>query len=230
MDNRIVPAGEIQKETSVSNSRFIACAAPAFTVEAARDFIRQVKMNYPDATHHVPAFIIGHGANVTTHCSDDGEPSGTAGRPILAVLNGSGLGDIVVVVVRYFGGTKLGTGGLVKAYTEACQKVLEVLPRALKISTTTVVFELEYAQLTSVRRLVKAHDGEILDEDFQGNIWITARFISDRLPDFNKELTEFNRGNIHLEVLEINPDSIFPISSEGDSWRALPESDAGKKK
>lgn len=220
MDDRIVPADEIRNETIVSNSRFIACAASAATVEIARDFIRHIKNTFPDATHHVPAFIIGHGANTTTHCSDDGEPSGTAGRPILAVLTGSGLGDIVVVVVRYFGGTKLGTGGLVKAYTEACQKVLEVLPRAIKISTTTVMFELEYTQLVGVRRLVKAHDGEILDEDFQVNIWMTARLITERVPGFELNLTEFSRGSIHLEVLEVTPDSIYPISSAGDSSRA----------
>lgn len=84
-----------------------------------------------------------------------------------------------------------------------------MLPRALKIASTTVMFDLEYAQLAMVRRLVKAHAGEILDEDV--NIRFTARFISDRLPDFELELTEFSRGNIHPEVHEIKPDAIFPI-------------------
>ncbi len=110
----------------MSNSRFIAHLAPAASVEEAKAFIDQIRAEYADATHNVPAYVIGYGASVTAHCNDDGEPAGTAGRPILAVLQGSGLGDVVLVVTRYFGGTKLGTGGLVRAYTEAAQAVLAV--------------------------------------------------------------------------------------------------------
>ena len=106
-----IPAEETRTEIRVSNSRFIATAAPAFSVKEARAFIDRIKAEFRDASHNVPAFVIGFGPSVTAHCNDDGEPSGTAGRPILAVLQGSGLGDIAVVVTRYFGGTKLGTGG-----------------------------------------------------------------------------------------------------------------------
>jgi uncharacterized YigZ family protein len=226
----LVPAGEAQVEIQVVNSRFIACASPATSVEKARSYIQHIKGVYPDATHHVPAFIIGHGASVISHCSDDGEPSGTAGRPILTVLNGSGLGDVVVVVVRYFGGTKLGTGGLVRAYTEATQRVLGVLPRAVKVSTTTLMFELEYAQLVGIRRLVKTHNGVILDEDFQANIWMTVRFITEDVTEFQAALTDFSRGSIQAEVLEIIPDSIFPISSMDDSSTALPENGGDTKR
>lgn len=230
MDDRFVPAGEARNETSVSNSRFIACAAPAATVESARNFIDAIKEAYPGASHHVPAFIIGHGANIITHCSDAGEPSGTAGRPVLSVLTGSGLGDIAVVVVRYFGGTKLGTGGLVRAYTEACQQVLAILPRGVKVSTTTLIFELEYAQLAVARRLVNAHEGEIIDEDFQANIWMTARFRTDRVAAFEDALVDFSRGRIHPEVLEINPDSFYSVSSGGGWSQVSPGTGDGRKK
>lgn len=230
VDKRSVPAGEARAEIQVSNSRFLACVAPAVSVDEARSYIHRIHSEYPDATHHVPAFIIGHGASVTSHCTDDGEPSGTAGRPILTVLTGSGLGDVVVVVVRYFGGTKLGTGGLVRAYTEATQRVLEGLPRAIKISTATLIFELEYAQLAGARRLVKEHGGVILDEDFQANIWLTARFISDRVAGFQADLADFSRGRIQAETLEVNPDSIFPDLPAGDSTSDSTESGAGKKK
>ncbi|MEN6410213.1 MAG: YigZ family protein, partial [Anaerolineaceae bacterium] len=128
----LVPARRVRAEIEIDRSRFIASASPAFTVEEARSFIQDIRREFPDATHHVPGFLIGSGASVTAHCSDDGEPAGTAGRPILVVLQGSGLGDIVVVVTRYFGGIKLGTGGLVRAYTQATQEVLRVLPRAEK--------------------------------------------------------------------------------------------------
>jgi putative IMPACT (imprinted ancient) family translation regulator len=93
MERRLIPEREARAELLVVNSRFIATIAPAFTVEEARAFIARIKAEFVDATHHVPAFIIGHGASVVAHCQDDGEPSGTAGRPALAVLRGSGLGD-----------------------------------------------------------------------------------------------------------------------------------------
>ena len=98
-------------------------------------FIARIKKEFADASHNVPAYIIGGGNTVTEFCSDDGEPNGTSGKPALAVLRGSGLGDVAVVVTRYFGGTLLGTGGLVKAYTEATQLVVQAVPRAQCEST-----------------------------------------------------------------------------------------------
>ncbi|HET59007.1 MAG TPA: YigZ family protein, partial [Chloroflexi bacterium] len=142
---RIIPAAPASVELMVVNSRFIASAAPAFSVEEAKDFIQQVRRQYADASHNVPVFLIGHGSSVTAHCSDDGEPSGTAGRPALAVLQGSGLGDIAVVITRYFGGTKLGTGGLVRAYSDSMRAVLAAVPRARKVATVTAAFEMPYA-------------------------------------------------------------------------------------
>ena len=107
----VVPAGPVHCEIRVSNSRFITHLAPASDVASARAFIASIRQQMPDANHHVYAYVIGHGGTTTLGMSDDGEPSGTAGRPALAVLKGSGLGDVVVVVTRYFGGTLLGTGG-----------------------------------------------------------------------------------------------------------------------
>ena len=113
-----VPAAETRRKLTVSNSRFISSLAPVFSVDEAKAFIQRIKTEFPDASHNVPLYIIGHGASEIAHCSDAGEPSGTAGRPGLAVLRGSGLGDVAMVVTRYFGGTKLGTGGLARAYSE----------------------------------------------------------------------------------------------------------------
>lgn len=123
-----IPAGEVRIELHVKNSRFIGRAGYTPNVAEAKAFIEKVKAEEPGCTHAVYAFAIGHGAAVTHGMSDAGEPSGTAGRPALAVVKGSGLGDVTVVIVRYFGGTKLGTGGLVKAYTETAQAVLAALP------------------------------------------------------------------------------------------------------
>ena len=101
-----IPAERTRTEIMVVNSRFITTVVPVFSVEEAREFIHEIKKEFSDASHNVPVFLVGFGQSVTAHCSDDGEPSGTAGRPALAVIQGSGLGDIAVVVTRYFGGTK----------------------------------------------------------------------------------------------------------------------------
>jgi len=119
-----VPLSEIRREHVVVNSRFIATLAPAFSIEEAQIFIARIKKEFADASHNVPAYIIGGGNTVAEFCSDDREPAGTAGKPALAVLRGSGLGDAALVITRYFGGTLLGTGGLVKAYTESAQLVV----------------------------------------------------------------------------------------------------------
>mgnify|MGYP002683366668 CR=1 FL=1 len=92
---RLIPAAETRVELTVVNSRFIATIAPAFSVDQARAFVGRMRAEFADASHNVPAYLIGHGAATVAHCHDDGEPSGTAGRPMLAVLQGSGLGDVV---------------------------------------------------------------------------------------------------------------------------------------
>src|SRR3954467_13767905 len=136
---KLIPASSARTEIRASNSRFIASAAPAATVEAARRFIAGVRAEMPDASHHVYAYIVGHGATTTLSMTDDGEPPGTAGRPVMAVLKGSGLGDVALVVTRYFGGTLLGTGGLVHAYGDAAKAVLTILPRAEKIERRELI-------------------------------------------------------------------------------------------
>jgi len=208
-----IPAGEVRTEITVVNSRFIVSAAPAFSVDEARTFISRVKSEFSDASHHVPAFLIGFGASVTAHCSDAGEPAGTAGRPALAVLQGSGLGDIVVVVTRYFGGTKLGTGGLVKAYTDSVKAVLEVLPRAEKIPTHTVMLAVPYNLFEQTRLLVEAHQGRLLDSSFEADVTLTCQFAVERFDEFNQAFTQLTRGQNQVIVLETNPETIMPLGS-----------------
>lgn len=208
-----IPAAEARAETMVINSRFIAAAAPAFSVEEARAYIAGIRAEFPDASHHVPAFLVGYGTSVTAHCTDDGEPQGTAGRPALSVLQGSGLGDVVVVVTRYFGGTKLGTGGLVHAYSEAVKAVLGVLPRAEKIPTHTVMLACEYSYFERIRLLIQAHHGQVLDEDFGADVTVTARFAAWHLEPFQGALSELSRGSLHAEIIESNPETIMPMDA-----------------
>jgi uncharacterized YigZ family protein len=197
-----VPAEPIRREIVVINSRFIASLAPVFSVDEARAFISKVKADFPDASHHVPVYLLGHGDSIIVHCSDAGEPSGTAGRPALAVLQGSGLGDVAVVITRYFGGTRLGTGGLVRAYSDAVRAVVTAVRRAERVPTPTVMVELPYPLLERVRRLVTALHGQVLDEDFTSNVVITARFAVEHLLTFQSGLSELTNGTIQPEIIE----------------------------
>ncbi len=208
-----IPARETRAEIKVSNSRFIATAAPVFSVEEARAFIARIKAEFSDASHNVPAFLVGFGPAVTAHCSDDGEPSGTAGRPALIVLQGSGLGDIAVVVTRYFGGTKLGTGGLVRAYGDAVKAVLEVLPLAEKIPTHTVMLALPYSLFERVKLLVADHRGQVLDETFAADITLTVQFTTEQFPAFQEALGELTHGTLQAEIIETNDETIMPLGA-----------------
>lgn len=210
-----IPARETRTEIEVENSRFIATAAPVFSVEEARAFVGRIKEEFGDASHNVPAFLIGHGGSVVAHCSDDGEPSGTAGRPMLAVLQGSGLGDVVVVVTRYFGGIKLGTGGLVRAYGDAVKAVLDVLPRAAKMATYTVMLAVDYGLLERARLLIQAHDGRLLDETFAADVTITARFPVAAFPPFNAALQELSHGQVLAEIVETDEGTIVEVGGDG---------------
>ncbi len=210
-DNRIIPAAETRVEMRVANSRFIATMAPAFSVEEARAFIARIKAEFADATHNVPAYVIGHGQATTAHCHGDGEPSGTAGRPMLAVLQGSGLGDVVVVVTRYFGGTKLGTGGLVRAYGDAVREALAALPRAEKVATVTAMAEVPYPLLERARQLVEAHGGVMLEESFAAEITLTARFRVGQYPAFADDLRELSHGAVEALVVETDEATIMPL-------------------
>ena len=189
-----IPAQAARKEIVVVNSRFIASLAPAFSVEEARVFINKIKAEFPDASHHVPVYLIGFGNSVTADCSDAGEPAGTAGRPGPGSLAGQRPGDVVVVITRYFGGTKLGTGGLVHAYSQAVKEVLKDLPRAEKISTHTVMLAFPYPYFENIRRLVVENKGKILDEDFTADVTMTALFPMELLDGFQKGLSELDAG------------------------------------
>ena len=211
MTSKIVPAGEARIETRVSNSRFIATIGPAFSVSEAREFVARLKDEFDDASHNVPAFIIGHGSSVVAHCNDDGEPSGTAGRPALAVLQGSGLGDVVVVVTRYFGGTKLGTGGLVRAYGDAVRQVLEAVKRAEKVPTYRLSITIPYPLFEQTRLLIGSQGGLIENEDFLAEVTIFAQFRVDDFPAFQDALRELSHGQITASIIEMNEATIMPL-------------------
>jgi uncharacterized YigZ family protein len=212
MERYPIPAQEVRTEIQVLNSRFIATAAPVFSVQEAKEFVARVREEFADASHNVPAYLVGHGASVTAHCNDDGEPSGTAGRPALAVLAGSGLGDVAVVVTRYFGGTKLGTGGLVRAYGDAVREVLEKLPLAEKVPTHTLQIATPYSFFERIRLAVEGHHGQILDEKFAADVTVTARFPVEFVAAFEASLQEMSNGTLVAQIVASDEATIMPIA------------------
>ncbi len=215
MNRSLIPAKETRVELVVVNSRFIATAAPAFSVEEARTYINKIRNEFADASHNVPVFVIGHGSSVISHCTDDGEPSGTAGRPALAVLQGSGIGDIVVVVTRYFGGTKLGTGGLVRAYGDSVREVLRVLPLAEKVATQVLMMAIPYNLYERARLLVGDCHGELVDVDFAADVTLTTRFRLEHVTSFQARLQDLSAGKVAAEIIETDPETIVPLGMLG---------------
>jgi uncharacterized YigZ family protein len=200
--NYSIPLTEIRRELEVLNSRFIATLAPVANVPEARAFIARIKKEFADASHNVPAYIIGGGNTVTEFCSDDGEPAGTAGKPALAVLRGSGLGDVAAVITRYFGGTLLGTGGLVKAYTESTQLVVNAVGRGRRVSVHVVMLVFPYNLLERIRTLAARQHAEILGEDYAADITMTLRLPIGSFDRFQNELRELSAGRINAEIVE----------------------------
>ena len=206
-----IPLNEIRREHVVINSRFIATLAPVLSVDEARAFLARIRKEFADASHNVPAYIIGGGNTVTEFFSDDGEPSGTAGKPALAVLRGSGLGDVAVVVTRYFGGTLLGTGGLVKAYTESTQMVANAVERGRRIPVYVAMVANPYNFLERIRLVAARQNGEVLEEDFAGDITLTMQFPVDSFDAFQAELRQLSAGKLRAEVIE-SKEAIFKIA------------------
>lgn len=190
-------------ETIVVNSRFITNITRVATPQEAKDFLQQIRSQMPDASHHVYAFRAGHGNSVIEGMSDDGEPSGTAGPPVLAVLRErSDIGDIIVVVTRYFGGTKLGTGGLVRAYTAATQAGIANTKFELKIAKKLVGIEVPYNFYDILKKLIQMNNGHIEDETFTDEVTVIVRFPESDIPAFTDALTEASAGRISPIALD----------------------------
>src|SRR5712691_9310414 len=162
-----IPAASVRVEHEVSRSRFIASLAYTPTVADARAYIGAIRDEMPDASHHVYAFKVGYGASVTEGLSDDGEPTGTAGPPVLAVLRGAQVGDVVLVVTRYFGGTKLGTGGLVRAYGDAARAAIAAMKTEGKIERRQLGLTVPYSLYEPIKRIAAEHSAAIDDETFE---------------------------------------------------------------
>ena len=182
-------------------SRFIATIRKVETEEEAVLFIEEMKKKYWDARHNCSAFVIGSRAELT-RCSDDGEPSGTAGRPMLEVLLGEGVRNIAVVVTRYFGGVLLGTGGLVRAYTQAVKEALENCSIGAMVHGYEVLLNTDYNGIGKVLYLLGQYGIEAMDSEYGVDVTLQIRVQEETVNRLHKELIEATSGKIGWEVLE----------------------------
>ena len=186
-----VPVERAESEIIIKKSRFIAIAEKIDSLEQVKDIVRKVREEHPKANHVVHAAVAGKSGTIYSS-SDDKEPKNTAGRPALEVLKGSKVTNIVVCIVRYFGGTLLGTGGLVKAYGDAVKAVLENLKTEELREKETLVLNFSYEYYTLLKRLFEKHGASIDQEDFNTDIKIRLTIDKEKKEDFTMEAQEID--------------------------------------
>ncbi len=196
-----VPASRHRSELVIDRSVFRCTIARAKTVSDAQAFVREMQQEYADATHNCWAYVIGAPGS-TSHIglSDDGEPHGTAGRPMLTVLLHSGIGEIAAVVTRWYGGTKLGTGGLARAYGGAVQQTLAELATVQRVDTIEVHVTVEYGAVTPVRQLLASLAEEICDEQYAEQVTYHIKLARDCEAQLRAQLADLTRGQAIVHV------------------------------
>ena len=202
--DKFIPYERAELSYVIKKSKFLVTVSPVFTTEEARLFISDIKKKYSDATHNVSAFIIGSGNSVISGCSDDGEPAGTAGKPILTALTGSIFTNIALVSTRWFGGIKLGTGGLVKAYSEGVFQIVPLLKKSIITSVDKIELSFSYGFYDSILSFLGKFGAEIESSDFSENVKLTCIVKSEKISEFKKELVDLTSGKILFEILEQN--------------------------
>ena len=190
-----------QAELVEKKSRFIATIRPVSSEEEAVAFIEEMKKKYYDARHNCSAFVIGSKGELT-RSSDDGEPSGTAGRPMLEVLTGSGIRNIAAVVTRYFGGVLLGTGGLVRAYSGAVKMALEQCETITRRYGVQMLIKTDYNGVGKIQYLLGSKDVVIQDSVYAADVQMTVLDPIEEYDRLCKELVEATNGRVGLEEVE----------------------------
>jgi len=195
-----IPSRIYRVEELIQRSRFITTAAHAPDANAANAFVDSVRELFPDATHHCWAFVAGPpGSTAHIGMSDDGEPHGTAGRPMLTVLLHSGVGEVVTVCTRYFGGVKLGTGGLSRAYAGGVKLLLQTLPTELKIKRVHVSVRVAYPHVESLQRLLDDLEVVVEHEEYGEEVRYQIAVPTMTLETLREQLAQLTSGEGILE-------------------------------
>ena len=182
-----------QDEVVIEKSTFIGYARPVENEEAALAFIQEIKKKHRDATHNVPAYVLGE-HNEVQRCNDDGEPSGTAGVPVLEVLKKENVRNVAIVVTRYFGGIKLGTGGLVRAYTKGAKVALESAKIITRVLYQTVIISVDYTLLGSLQNQLKLKQYGIQDIVYEDVVHLHVWVEEEDVPNFKAQVIEWTNG------------------------------------
>lgn len=196
-----IPASEHRVEQVIQRSRFVATVAPAATVDEAAAFVRRIGEEFADATHNCWAYVVGRpGSTDRVGMSDDGEPHGTAGRPMLTTLLHSGVGDVAAVVTRYYGGTKLGTGGLVRAYSGSVQEALATLPLAERVAWAYLVVVVDYPSIAALKGMMPEFEAEELAQEYGAEVTCRLRLPESQVAGFRAAITDATRGQCVVEA------------------------------
>lgn len=191
-----------QDEIIINKSRFIGYAMPIEMEEDALEFIEDIKRQNRDATHNVYAYVVGETSNIQRF-SDDGEPSGTAGIPVLEVIKKEELRNVVVVVTRYFGGTKLGAGGLIRAYTKGCKIALEASKITHMIPHIKLKISIDYTAYGKIENYLINRDYIVDDSIFEEKVNIYLYVNKDEIDNFNKEIMNLTSGDVEISEIGI---------------------------
>ncbi|MDF1567214.1 MAG: YigZ family protein [Spirochaetaceae bacterium] len=193
-------SGTGRSDFSEKKSRFLGEARPAKSADEARSRIKELREEHPRARHVAWAYVLG-GDAALKGMSDDGEPRGTAGRPILDLIAGGRLTDTMVTVVRYFGGVKLGTGGLVSAYGRSASEALARMPRVRLVNWVRLVMDMEYSLHDRVKRLSAEAGGRCIDERFDTAVRIVIDIPEAVVEEFLRDVEDTGCGAVRVEIV-----------------------------
>jgi len=195
-----IAVNEVEHEIIVNRSRFICFLTPCESIDQAKIQVKSLQKRYPQASHHCHAFLtkaandsLGYGY------SDDGEPSGTAGKPMLAVLQGGGIGQVCAVVVRYFGGTKLGTGGLQRAYADSVRQALTHLQCKTKIPMAAKNLACQYSQVDDVLHIISQAQGLVVEQEYLQQVQFSLLIPETKLTLVTEQLQTMSSGVLMLK-------------------------------
>ena len=197
-DLQSLPDSYFECETEVKRSRFLTFIARVSSRSEAIAFQHQLKQKFPDASHHCLAYVAGAPGSSQQGFDDDGEPSGTAGKPMLNVLQHKDIGELVAVVVRYFGGIRLGAGGLVRAYGSAVQAACDQLPLTVKVAKREATIQVDYQNESLLRRVLEEYQGEIFECSYSEQVKVSALLPEDKNNAFSERLIEACSGQASI--------------------------------
>ncbi|MCK5127874.1 MAG: YigZ family protein [candidate division Zixibacteria bacterium] len=197
-DSFITLASEAENEIKIKASRFIGMGFPISDVAEAKTILADIRKKHYTANHHCYAYTAGI-ENEQFKYSDDGEPNGTAGIPIYRVITGRNIKNILAVVVRYFGGTKLGTGGLTRAYSQATMDMLEQASLVERLICDRLSFSLPFSLYDRLMRIINTDKFEIINQEFADDVSVVLEIRKSKTNKFIEQMTELTGGKIIIE-------------------------------